>query len=497
MKKQLDYFGSFLLMSYLCIPFLVSLLIAMVSFSDYRAITPFVILILFGLADYSFAKSVLTGWELPQTFLARYLPVAIPLVLTLLSWAGCMVATGGAYFGAGFAPFFWFHLAYIPSSIAFNCVGPPAYLFYTPLIHNLLLLGCFAFLERRRPDKSPLPKRQLLGCGALCLACAITGGTVAYQRSQTILPPKSYGFAYGDGYASVDIYRYDPLNPDNLLPTLEGPSFFHLEEAEDYPVLDGAEAAYPVYSAFANACYRGFSSEEKRERRAAGEAIPFSNTIYAYESLLEGEVDIFFGAQPSAAQRQMAEEQGLTLTLTPIGKEAFVFFVSRENPAENLTIQQIRDIYSGELENWEAITGQKTKILPFQRPENSGSQTILEKIMGDTPIRPPLREEYISGMGGVSQGVADYRNSMEALGYSFRFFTTGMAENAAEIRLLSIEGIPPTTENIQNDSYPFTVNLYAITIQERETPILKNFLAWMQGEQGQYLVKGVGYVPLS
>ena len=182
--------------------------------------------------------------------------------------------------------------------------------------------------------------------------------------------------------------------------------------------------------------------------------------------------------------------------LTPIGKEAFVFFVSNTNECDNLTTQNIHDIYSGKVKNWSAITGENIKIFAFQRPENSGSQTIMQKIMGDVPLAEPLKEEYIEGMGGVSESVADYRNYPGAIGYSFRFFTTGMADNSDMIKLLSINGIAPTTENIASSVYPYTVSLYAITLEDSRLDTIEPFLEWMQGAEGQELVEKIGYVPI-
>jgi len=173
-----------------------------------------------------------------------------------------------------------------------------------------------------------------------------------------------------------------------------------------------------------------------------------------------------------------------------------VFFVSQENPGTNISQQQVREIYSGQVKNWAQINGWDQKIIPFQRPENSGSQTILQSVMGETPIMPPLKEEYVSGMGGIVEQVAEYRDEPGALGYSFRFFLTGMTADAQRVKMLSVDGIAPDWENISTGVYPYTVDLYAITVRDNPLPTVSPFLAWMQSAQGQQLVEQIGYVPL-
>lgn len=198
---------------------------------------------------------------------------------------------------------------------------------------------------------------------------------------------------------------------------------------------------------------------------------------------------------PSKQQQLEAAALGEELVLTPIAKEAFVFFVNSANPVDNLTTQQIKDIYNGKTKNWQPLGGDDRRILAFQRPEGSGSQTLLQHIMGDTPIMEPLKEEYIGDMGGIGTQVANYNGEAGALGFSFKFFLTGMlGRKDAPVKMLAIDGMYPTDENIRSGKYPFTTNLYAITLKSNTKPHLQYFLKWMQSPQGQEIAEKVGYV---
>ena len=116
--------------------------------------------------------------------------------------------------------------------------------------------------------------------------------------------------------------------------------------------------------------------------------------------------------------------------------------------------------------------------------------------MGDTPIMKPLKEDVPEGMGGIIEQVADYRNYDNSIGFSFRFFATGMKANT-DIKLLAINGIEPTPENIASGKYPFTASLYAITVKDnKKMRTVQPFLEWMQGPQGQDSLKRLAILKL-
>jgi phosphate transport system substrate-binding protein len=285
------------------------------------------------------------------------------------------------------------------------------------------------------------------------------------------------------------LHRYTPFNPNNLLAKLNVEP--DLLITNNFPVLDGATALYPIYASFVQAVY----SKDIHENETLWKYLLRSRTDGAYNNLFEGKADIIFAAEPSDTQLSQFIENDKSLKFIPIGKEAFVFFVNKRNPVSNLTIENIRDIYSGKITNWKELNGRNQSIRAFQRPENSGSQTMFENVIGNIPIMAPLTEN-ISGMMDIITQVAVYRNFSNSIGYSFLFFTTEMVQND-QIKLLSVEGIFPSKDTIQNGSYPFSDYFYAIYIESNEkNENIEIFIEWILSEQGQELIKRTGYVPI-
>ncbi|WP_462413114.1 PstS family phosphate ABC transporter substrate-binding protein [Neobacillus sp. Marseille-QA0830] len=414
----------------------------------------------------------------------------LPLAYTAVLWAVFMLVTGGFYGDEAWLVYGILHAGLAPIYFFSMLMGEGRLFLWAPLAYELAFIGGMIISTILKKAYPSINRKQLITVLSVFFLAMGTGGAVQWQRSKTVLPA-SYGFQYGGGYSSTDLTPYEVTNPDNKLPKLDNASTFSVKDPNEMPVLDGAEAAFPVYSAFANAVYEKIPNPAENGR----EVVTFTNTIYAYERLLSGEVDIYFGAEPSKEQREMAEKEGKELVLTPIGKEAFVFFVNPDNPVNNLKVNDIKGIYSGKITNWSRLGGSDEKIIAFQRPKNSGSQTLLEKIMGDTKIIEPLKEDVPEGMGGIIEQVADYRNYDNSIGYSFRFFATGMNPNS-DIKLLAINGVKPDSGNISTGHYPFTASLYAITLKDNTKSAIQPFLEWMQGSQGQELVEKIGYIKL-
>ncbi len=297
----------------------------------------------------------------------------------------------------------------------------------------------------------------------------------------------------------VNVDDYRPFADHTKVVTLDKPSTYTLTAQDQLPVLDGATALYPLYSAFVRAVYpaNDYKPNDKKS------SVRMTGTGQAYKHLIHHRVDMIFAAAPSKEQEKLAQAKGLQLNMQPIGREAFVFFVHKNNPVHSLTSAQIKQIYTGEITNWQQVGGNNDPIRAFQRPEDSGSQAMLRRWMGDQSPMTPIVDDVASGMGGIMEQTADYRNYKNAIGYSFHYFATQMHAND-DIRLLAVDGVYPDEASIRNESYPIITPFYAITASNRiakdstdtTNPNIQPFLNWILSEQGQQLVRKTGYFPI-
>ena len=323
---------------------------------------------------------------------------------------------------------------------------------------------------------------------ALWVACALLtggciGGVSAHDNYIKSITMREYFY-----------YRtYDPFREDSLVQTLGEKAALHFSQGDALPRMDGATALYPVYAAFCQAVYPEPAGEDYS---FYWDTIACSTTTRAYKDIVDGDRDIIFVAGPSEEQEAYAAKKGVELVYTPIGREAFVFFVHPNNPVEGLTLDQLRGIYSGEITRWDQLNVKALgEILAYQRDEGSGSQTALERfVMRDTPLMPADREKTVDGMGDIIDRVSAYQNHKNAIGFSFRFYATALMKGF-DVKLLAVNGVAPTVENIENGSYPLASSFYAVTRSDADENTLA-LLDWICGEQGQELIRKTGYTPI-
>ncbi|MBQ9133456.1 MAG: substrate-binding domain-containing protein [Clostridia bacterium] len=281
----------------------------------------------------------------------------------------------------------------------------------------------------------------------------------------------------------IDVGMYLPHEKDSDLVHIDA----SLKLTDNLPVLDGATALLPVYAAIidtvypvGSVTYEGGSFSDDNfygENFAEDSKMQYRNTVRGYQAIVDGTADILFCAAPSDAQKQYAKEQGVELVYVPIGLEAFVFFVNENNPVDSLTVEQIRSIYAGEYTNWSEVGGANRLINPITRIAGSGSQTTMEKFMGDKEI---ASKSLLTVTGG-------------SIGFSFRYYMDGIVENDS-VKMLSLNGVYPSAENIRNGSYPIISEFYAIYRADNTNENIPTLINWILSEEGQSVIEGSGYV---
>lgn len=318
-------------------------------------------------------------------------------------------------------------------------------------------------------DKKKLAKQ--LGVIALIIALFIGLDTGIYQLFiKRVISHHSPGMQK----MSVEVGNYVPFTGSANVFSEDGAK--KLEG--DIPVIDGAAALLPVYAGFVQSIYPEDSVIFNGEDYDAKSAMHYTNTRGAYKDIVDGNADIIICAQPSDEQLAYAKEKGVELELVPIGSDAFVFIVNANNPVSDITIDQIKGIYSGKITNWRELGGKNVPIAAMRRNKNSGSQTALEKIMGDTPIKP----DYTALFGSP-------------IGFSFRYYVTGMLAEGG-VKILTINGVAPTTETIADGTYPISGNLYAVYRKGETNENVYKAVDFMLSPEGQKIVEKSGYIPI-
>lgn len=318
---------------------------------------------------------------------------------------------------------------------------------------------------------------------AFLAAVVIIFGLMNYSMYKLVTVRLGNNFSDTSKIRMIDVKKYLPFNSSSELARVNS----SLKLKDNLPVLDGAAALVPVYASVVDSVYpegsvtyKGGSFSDDNyygENFAPDSKMQYKNTVRGYKAVVDGDTDIFFSAAPSEEQKKYAEEKGVELKYVPIGHEAFVFFVNEKNSVDNLTVDEVKDIYSGKVSNWAELGGVNRPINPVTRLKGSGSQSVMDKFMGDTPIvKNPLNT-----LSGAS------------IGYSFRYYLNDMVGNE-RVKMLSLNGAYPDKKNIVNKKYPLVYEFYAVYRADNDNKNIPKLIDWILSDEGQSVIEKSGYV---
>lgn len=258
---------------------------------------------------------------------------------------------------------------------------------------------------------------------------------------------------------------------------------------EEFPRIDGSTATIPL----SQAIYRLATGATERE---AERFIRHDKTTRAYLNLIwDQETDLVIAYEPGESVKKQLKEEGDNLIIKPIGRDALVFMANQGNPVKSLTGQQVIDIYSGKIANWKEVGGSSQAIRAFQRPENSGSQNLMEKlVMKGTAMAEAPQDYVVSEMGELIEKVSAYDNTGEALGYSVYYYAKNMYQKP-ELKFMAVDGVTPSSDTIRDGSYPYVSDFYAaVRKDEPKDSNAYRLFEWLTSDDGQALINTLGYV---
>jgi phosphate transport system substrate-binding protein len=167
-----------------------------------------------------------------------------------------------------------------------------------------------------------------------------------------------------------------------------------------------------------------------------------------------------------------------------IGKDGIVVAVNNENSINNLTNDQIRDIFSGSITNWSQLGGADAEVHVVVRESGSGTLSSFQDIiMGKTKIRNDAIVQ--SSTEAVKQAV---KQDPGAIGF------ISLANMDNTVKAITVNGVVPSEQSVANGTY-LLQRPFEILVKGEPTGIVKDFLDWTMGPEGQAIIKNQKVVP--
>ena len=166
-------------------------------------------------------------------------------------------------------------------------------------------------------------------------------------------------------------------------------------------------------------------------------------------------------------------------------------YVSADNPVKELTVAQIADIFNGKTKNWKEVGGPDAPITVYSRENSSGTYEFFkENVLQGKDFASSA--QTMPGTAAVLQAVAKDKNG---IGYGGAAYGAG-AKHLKVKKDDASPAIEPTEENVIKGTYPIWRYLYVYVNPALDKGDIAKYLTWIRGDEGQKVVKDVGYFPL-
>ena len=185
-------------------------------------------------------------------------------------------------------------------------------------------------------------------------------------------------------------------------------------------------------------------------------------------------------SQIGMSSRDLKDEEASKVKSTVLAYDGVAVITNTSNPIKELTIEQIRDIFTGKITNWNQIGGNDSPIVVVSRETGSGTRTAFEEGVG-------YSEEELVKTATISKGNGDVKTTVSTNENAIGFVSFEYLDDA--ISAININGIKPTAENVKAGSYVLSRPFLAVTNEQYITEDTKNLIDYITGKEGQQIVK--------
>ena len=248
--------------------------------------------------------------------------------------------------------------------------------------------------------------------------------------------------------------------------------------AGDQVVLTGSTTVLPI----AQACAESFMDENPKidvTVRGGGSGVGIA-------ALIDGTCDIANSSRNIKTKEiALARGKGVNPVDHIVAWDGIAIVIHPDLPVKGITIEQLRDIYTGKISNWKALGGPNKNIVVASRDVSSGTfEVFKEKVLEGASVRDDALK--LASNQAVSTTVS---TTPFSIGY------IGLGYLSSKVKAIDVNGIEPTANNAKNKTYPIVRSLHMFTNGEAKG-IAKQYLDFVISSEGQKIVSELGFIPI-
>lgn len=217
-----------------------------------------------------------------------------------------------------------------------------------------------------------------------------------------------------------------------------------------------------------------------------------------FTALINGTVDLANASrQIKPEEVQQAKDNGFEPVEFIVANDAIAVIVNPSNPIQRLTLDQVSQIYKGEVNNWQELGGEDRPIVRLSRETNSGTHVyFLEEVirLGSKEDKSIFSADTL--LLPSSEGIiAEVRDNPNAIGYDGLGYVTSEVKTIALTKTAESAYVAPSVQTVMDLTYPISRSLYVYT-RGNPTGVIKEYLDWIMSAAGQEFTIQLGFVPI-
>jgi phosphate transport system substrate-binding protein len=205
-------------------------------------------------------------------------------------------------------------------------------------------------------------------------------------------------------------------------------------------------------------------------------------------AIISSTADIGMSSRPVSSQElAQAKANGVDMKSIVVAFDGIAVIVNKANPIDELSLDQVRQIFTGQVEDWTAVGGMPGAISVYTRNTASGTYKDFQKMAMHS-------EDYATSsqkMAGNEQIASEVSKNPNGIGY------VGLAYvDMPGVKVIRVNGSLPSKKSIREGKYPYARETYYLINANKPNPLAQKFIDFTLSDEGQKIVDAVHFVPI-
>ncbi|MCC3869043.1 phosphate ABC transporter substrate-binding protein [Terrisporobacter mayombei] len=234
--------------------------------------------------------------------------------------------------------------------------------------------------------------------------------------------------------------------------------------------ISGSTSVGPTMEVLAEAYQK--NNDVKIEVQQVGSSAGIKNTMEGTSNL-------------GMSSRDLKDEEAQSVEGTQIAIDGIAVVTNKNNKVQDLTVEQVKDIFTGKITNWKEVGGEDAQIVVVSREEGSGTRDGFQDILG-------FKSEELIKDAQISDGSGNVKSTVEGNENAIAYISFGYVKDG--IKSVKIDGVEANDDNVVAGKYPISRPFLVVNKKDAMSDEAKSFVDFIMSEEGQNIVAKEGFI---